>query len=114
MCTRTKEGLKVLFSLQAELGCRVLSEFQCQWRKCHNSQSCIRSRCGVYVQPHCLEEGYESRGNKSNRTYHRILLLSAHVCPLLLSQPDPTGSTGTQLSAVEGTGVVSASEMQGK
>lgn len=91
MCTRTKEGLKVLFSLQAELGCRVLSEFQCQGRKCHNSQSCIRSRCGVYVQPHCLEGGYESRGNKSNRTYHRTLLLSVSVCPLLLSQPDPRG-----------------------
>lgn len=82
-CTRTKEGLKVLFSLQAELGCRVLSEFQCQGRKCHNSQSCIRSRCGVHVQPHCLEGGHESRGNESNRTYHRTLSLSAFVHPLL-------------------------------
>lgn len=111
MYTRIKEGLKVLFSLQAELGCRVLSEFQCQGRKCHNSQSCIRSRCGVYFQPHCLEGGYESRGNKSNRTYHRTLLLSACVCPLLLSQPDPRGSTSSAQCSGRHW---SASEMQGK
>lgn len=83
MCTRTKEDLKVLFSLQAELGCRVLSEFQCQGRNCHNFQSCIRSRCGVYVRPHRQEGGYESRGNKSNGTYRRQLSLSVLVCLLL-------------------------------
>lgn len=83
MCIRTKEGLKVLFSLQAELGCRVLSEFQCQGRNCHNFQSCIRSRCGVYIRPHRQEGGYESRGNKSNRTYRRQLSLSVLVCLLL-------------------------------
>lgn len=93
MCTRTKEGLKVLFSLQAELGCRVLSEFQCQGRNCHNFQSCIRSRCGVYVRPHRPEGGYESRGNKSDCTYQRQLSFSVLVCLLLdtaeLEVPQP-------------------------
>jgi len=93
MCTRTKESLKVLFSLQAELGCRVLSEFQCQGRNCHHFQSCIRSRCGVYVRPHRQEGGHECRGDESNRTYHRQLSLSVLVCLLLdtaeLAVPGP-------------------------